>query len=65
MEIFPYRKGKLTYEVYIWNSVGFTKSTEELVVYNEMALPDSSDLPLQDSKLYLLGASTNGLKYCG
>lgn len=65
MEIFPYRKGKLTYEVYIWNSVGFTKSTEELVAYNEMAVRGSRDLPLKDCQLYLLGVSTNGLKYCG
>lgn len=65
VEIFPYRKGKLTYEVYIWNSAGFTKSTEELVIYNEMAVPGTADLPLRDYKLYLLGVSTNGLKYCG
>jgi len=34
VELIPYAYGKITYEIYTWNYVGFTKSEDKIVLFN-------------------------------
>ena len=36
VDIYPYREGKSVYQIYTWNMCGFTKSTDKIVLFNEM-----------------------------
>ncbi len=60
VELYPYKVGKTVWQVYIWNDIGFTKSTEKLVYYNELQVPGKSPT-LKNRSLYLVGTSDSGV----
>jgi hypothetical protein len=61
VDVYPYQQGKSVYEIFTWNQHGFTKSTERIVLFNEMPLPSTKAPPLKNRKVYLLGETQCGL----
>lgn len=63
VDIYPYAQGRISYEIYTWNSCGFTKSTEKIVIFNELDLLNAKKEAFKNKNIYLLGQSECGLKY--
>ncbi len=62
MDIYPYKEGKSVYEIYLWNEHGFTKSTEGIVLFNELVLPNTNTArKVKNKNIHLLGESEAGL----
>ena len=54
--------GKIVWEIFVWNEVGFTKSTEKIIVFNELEVKGISP-PLQDYTAWIVGKSVCGVKF--
>ena len=53
--------GKITWDIFVWNEVGFTKSSEKIIVFNELEVKGISP-PLRDYTTWVVGKSICGVK---
>jgi hypothetical protein len=59
--LFPYAVGKLTWEIYVWNDVGFTKSTEKIAFYNDLEVKGISPAS-KNYQPWVMGFSDMGIR---
>ena len=61
VSIYPFKLGKSTYEIYTYNSEGFTKCSERIVLYNELQVPGHDESLFTDYLVAMVGRSEGGL----
>lgn len=61
LEFYPFDVGKLKIDIYIWNHVGFTKSTQKIVIYNELEVKVKCP-PLKNYAAWMVGTSNFGVR---
>ena len=61
IELYPYAVGRIRLDIYIWNHVGFNKSTEKIVLYNELEVKGQST-PLKNYATWMVGTSNCGVR---